>query len=59
MQNKMIVIGDCPLTIKCNITKTAPRVCGGVQAADSFAYIGAGTAIGGSSVTHAFDAVSI
>jgi len=51
----MIVIGDCPRTMKRNITKQL-RVRSSVWDSDS---IRAGTAKGGNSETRAFDAISI
>jgi len=51
----MIVIGDCPLAMKQNITKQLLRVRGRVWDSDS---IRDGSACGGNSETHAFDAIS-
>ena len=48
------MIGDCPLTIKRNITKR-----GSVWTSDSFACIGVGTARLGNMKTRAFNAVSV
>jgi len=45
--------------MKRNIYKTALRVCGSVQASDSFACIGVGIVRGGYSETRAFDTRSI
>jgi len=39
--------------------KTALCFCGSVRASDSFACIGAGTALGGNTETRTFDAISI
>jgi len=50
------VIGECPLTMKQNITKPLLCVRGSVWYSDN---IRAGTARGGNSETRAFDAISI
>jgi len=52
----MIVIGDCPLAMKRNITKQLLCVRGSVRDSDSMR---AGTARGGKSETHAFNTISI
>jgi len=54
LQNETIVIGDCPLAMKRNITKQLLR--GNVRDSDSMR---AGTARGGNSETRAFAAISI
>jgi len=56
LQNETIVIGDCPLTMKRNITKQLLRMRGSAWDSDS---IRAGTSRGGNSETRAFDAISI
>jgi len=56
LQNKTIVIGDCPLAMKRNITKQLMRMRGSVRDSDS---IRAGAARGGNSETRAFDTISL
>jgi len=50
------MIGDCPLSMKRNITKHLLRVHGSVQDSDSMR---ASTARGGNSETRAFDTISM
>jgi len=52
----MVVIGDCPLTMKQNITKQLLHVHGSVRDSDS---IRAGNARGRNSETRAFNTISI
>ena len=56
LQNETIVIGDCPLAMKRNITKQLMRVRGSVRDSDS---IRAGAARGGNSETRAFGAITV